>query len=313
MTGRPEILFPLFADLETLDGVGPKTAKNFAGLHIQKPRDLLFTLPHSGIDRRKRSTILNADFPEVVTVEIEVGRHQPPNRRGRPYRVEVKDAETTFQLVFFHARDQWLNAQLPTGQRRVVSGKVELFDGIGQMPHPDHMVRVEEAASIPSFEPVYPLTAGITQKIMTRATSAVVTLIPDLEEWIDPGLRAQESWPTWKSAIETAHRPISVDEIAITTPARQRLAYDELFAHQLTLALARAAVRRGKGVTTVGDGTLQRKVLNSLPYTPTGAQTRAIDEVSNDISATKVLPAPTSPCNNRFIRSGCAMLARAKP
>jgi ATP-dependent DNA helicase RecG len=140
MSTRPEPLFPLFADLETLEGVGPKTAKAMAALHVEKPRDLLYTLPFSGVDRRRRETVQGADFPQVVTVEVTVGQHRAPARRGGAYRVEVEDAATSFQLVFFHARDDYLRRILPTGARRVVSGKVELFDGLAQMVHPDHVL-----------------------------------------------------------------------------------------------------------------------------------------------------------------------------
>ncbi len=122
MTGRPEILFPLFAALDTLAGVGPKTARTFAQMEVEKPRDLLFTLPYSGIDRRHRASILGVELPAVVTVEVDIGRHLPAARKGLPYRVEVRDAQTVFQLVFFHAREDWLSKQLPSGQRRVVSG-----------------------------------------------------------------------------------------------------------------------------------------------------------------------------------------------
>ena len=285
MSGRPEILFPLFAALGTLDGIGPKTAKSMAQLHIEKPRDLLFTLPYSGIDRRRQASILSADLPQVVTVEVEVGHHLPAASKGRPYRVEVHDAQATFQLVFFHAREDWLKKQLPTGQKRVVSGRVELFDGIGQMPHPDHIVDASDAESIPSFEPVYPLTAGVTQKVMTKAAISILAKLPDLPEWIDPALRAREGWPQWETALNTAHNPLSFGELALTTPARQRLAYDELMAHQLTLALARAAVRKTKGNMSVSTGRLQPKVLKSLPYHPTGAQERAIDEIATDMAA----------------------------
>ena len=254
MTGRPPELYPLFAELETLEGVGPKIALNFKGLEVFKPRDLLFTLPYSGVDRRRRSTILGIDLPSVVTVEVEIGRHIPPSRKGRPYRVEVRDAEMTFQLVFFHARDDWLNRQLPTGQRRVVSGKVELFDGIGQMPHPDHMLRVSEASEIPEFEPVYPLTAGVTQKTMAKAIGSTLQRVPDLGEWIDEPLMDKEDWPDWKTAVQLAHQPTKIDDVSSTNTARQRLAYDELFAHQLTLSLARASYRRAKGRPTEGNG-----------------------------------------------------------
>ncbi|TCM83371.1 ATP-dependent DNA helicase RecG [Rhodovulum steppense] len=283
MSGRPDILFPLFGELTGLEGVGPKTAKLLAQIDIEKPRDLIFTLPHSGVDRRRRASLRQVPPGEVATVEIEVLRHEPPRARGRPWRVQVQDTETAFTLVFFHARGEALRRILPEGARRVISGKVEHFDGMIQIAHPDHMLPPDEAEAIPDFEPVYPLTAGVSLRHMTRAVHAALDRLPDLPEWIDPALRAREGWPVWAAALRTAHAPLGARELAPTSPARQRLAYDELFAHQLTLALARASVRRGKGRTSIGDGRLRARVLAALPYRPTAAQTRAIDEIAADM------------------------------
>ena len=281
---RPEILFPLFADLETLDGVGPKTAKAFAALGIEKPKDFLFFLPNAGVDRSRVASVRDMVPPGVVTVEVEVGGHFPPRTKGRPYRVMVRDEALEFQLVFFHARGDYLQKLLPTGQRRLVSGKVELFDSIAQMVHPDHVMRPEEAVDLPRFEPAYPLTAGITQRLVAKAAAAVLARTPALPEWIDGPLKAREGWPDWRAALQSAHAPTDQAGLVFTDPARLRLAYDELFAHQLTLSLARAVLRRGKGVASRGTGKLQARVLAGLPYAPTAAQTRAVAEISADMA-----------------------------
>ncbi len=282
---RPELLFPLFAGLETLDGIGPKTAKAFAGLGVERPKDLVFLLPHSGVDRVRKASVRDAALPATVTVEVEVGGHFPPRSKGRPYRVMVRDAGLEFQLVFFHARSDFLQGLLPTGQRRLVSGRVELFDGIAQMVHPDHVLRPEEAADLPTYEPVYPLTAGVTQKLVMKGVAGALARCPVLPEWIDPALKAREGWPDWRVAVEVAHSPEGPSAIALTNPARQRLAYDELFAHQLTLSLARAALRRGKGMSSLGTGELQGKVLETLPYASTIAQVRAVAEIAGDMAS----------------------------
>jgi len=195
MTGRPEILFPLFAGLETLTGVGPKTAQTFAQLGIFAPRDLVFTLPYSGIDRRLRPTVDGAILPETLTVAVTVGPHRPAKNKGAAYRIHVEDAKTSFQLVYFHARGEYLARQLPEGSRRIVSGRTEMFDGIAQMVHPDFAVPEEQADQIPEFEPVYPLTSGITQKLMFKATRGALQRLPAFEEWIDPGQKAKAQWP----------------------------------------------------------------------------------------------------------------------
>ncbi|MEL7253665.1 MAG: ATP-dependent DNA helicase RecG [Pseudomonadota bacterium] len=287
MSTRPEILFPLFAGLDTLEGVGPKSVENFKGLSVEKPRDLLFTLPYSGIDRRPVATVQMADLPRVLTVEVTVGHHMRPLARGRPYRIEVTDAATTFQLVFFHAHPDYLEKILPTGSRQVVSGKVELFDAIAQMTHPDHVVPPHEAGQIPEFEPLYPKTAGITQKLMLKATRGALARAPDVPEWIDSTLKKERGWPDWHAAVVRAHGPRAMTELSPEDPARARLAYDEFLAHQLTLALARARVRRAKGRVSQGDGALRRAVLGALPYAPTGAQTRCIGEIAEDMASAR--------------------------
>ena len=282
---RPEILFPLFAELETLEGIGPKSAKAFKGLAVDRPKDLLLLLPHSGIDRQRRDTVRDFDLPGTVTVEVEVGGHFPARQKGRPYRIMVRDSALEFQLVYFHARGDYLQGLLPTGQRRLVSGRVELFDGIAQMAHPDHVLRPEEFAELPGYEPIYPLTAGITQRMVSRAITAALSRTPPLPEWIDGPLKARQGWPDWRVALDMVHAPAHAGDLSATAPARERLAYDELFAHQLTLSLARATLRRGKGQQTLGTGRLQGQVLGSLPYAPTAAQTRAVAEIAQDMAA----------------------------
>ncbi|WP_187430045.1 ATP-dependent DNA helicase RecG [Roseobacter fucihabitans] len=285
MSGRPELLFPLFGELQSLEGIGPKTAANMHPLGLAAPRDLLFTLPHSGIDRRIKTTIKDAVLPATLTVVVTVGKHTPSRTKGGAYRIHVEDGATSFQLVFFHARGDYWQKALPEGSRRVVSGKVEAFDGFAQMVHPDHIVAESDAAKIPEFEPVYPLSAGVTQKQMFKAARNCLALVPEFPEWIDHAQKAHAHWPDFAVAARAAHQPSTQADLSATAPARERLAYDELFAHQLTLALARSRARRKPGRATQGDGHLQSKVMAALPYKPTSAQSRAISEINDDLAA----------------------------
>ncbi|MFO1141649.1 MAG: ATP-dependent DNA helicase RecG [Amaricoccus sp.] len=282
---RPPELFPLFAEPTTLDGVGPKVTKLLGKLGVENPAALLLTLPVAGVDRRLRPSVLGARLPEVVTVEVEIGMHQPGGGRNRPYRIHVRDSLTEFQLIFFHPRPDWLRSTFPTGQRRIVSGRVEIFDGLAQMAHPDHVLRPDDGVELPAFEPVYPLTEGLTLRTMTRAVRSALELAPALPEWIEPSLIARRRWPDWRTALRAAHAPAGPADLAPTAPARERLAYDEFLAHQLTLAIARARMRRVKGFATRGDGRLQARVLAALPYAPTGAQARAVAEIACDMAS----------------------------
>jgi ATP-dependent DNA helicase RecG len=284
MTGRPEALYPLFADLTSLPGIGAKTARAFAGLRVEAPRDLLYTLPHAVVERRPVASVREVAPPVVVTVAVDVIGHVPAARKGRPHVVTVRDAGTTFQLVYFHAAADWLKRLLPLRERRIVSGRLDHYDGIARIVHPDHVVAPDEADAIPEVEAVYPLAQGLTQKGVTRAVDHVLATLPDLVEWIDPALLAERGWPSWADALRAAHRPGSAAQCGPDAAARQRLAYDEFLAHQTTLALVRGRRRHAPGRETAGDGTLRARALQHLPYAPTSAQTRAIEEIAADLA-----------------------------
>ena len=285
MSGRPEVLFPLFASLDSLPGIGPKLVRIFGQMEIGTPRDLLFTLPNSGVDRRIRPTVKGVDLPATVTTAVTVLRHLPSKAKGRPYRVSVSDSEMELSLVFFHAKSDWLQRRLPEGGRRVISGRAELFDGTVQMVHPDYILAPEEARQLPEFEPVYPLTQGLAQRVMVKAAGAAVERVPELDDWLESAFLERTGWPNWRAAVTAVHAPASTRDIHAGAPARQRLAYDEFLAHQVTLALARSRRRKRKGRSTTATGRLQAKVLEALPYRPTGAQERATREISADLAA----------------------------
>ncbi|MCF6272525.1 MAG: ATP-dependent DNA helicase RecG [Rhodobacteraceae bacterium] len=284
MSRRPEILFPVFGDVRKLEGIGPKGAEALARADISRPKDLLLTLPHSGIDRTLLKSLKGFTFPGIATVEVEVLSYREAAGRG-PFRVVVSDGDLDFQIVFFRPNGGWITSQLPLGERRIVSGKVELYDGVAQMTHPEHILPPDEAEKLPAFEPSYPLVAGLTQRMMRKAVISTLCLAPELGEWIEPSLIKKHNWPGWKEALDQAHHPASVLDLLPAAKARERLAYDELFAHQLTLALARAHRKRAKGISTISSGQLRKKLLAGLPFTPTGAQSRAVAEIVDDLAA----------------------------
>ena len=284
---RPEILFPLFAEPTKLDGVGPKSAPLYEKLGITKVVDALFLPPSGVIDRRLRETVQGAVEGTVVTVRVTVGRHSAPSRRGAPYRISVSDGTLDFTLVFFHAHPEYLVRILPQGEERIVSGKVEIYDGVAQMPHPDMVIDPDDGEAPDGFEPIYPATAGLNQKAIVKAVRSAVAMAPDLPEWQDAAWLSKRGWPAWIDAVRALHSPESATDIEADIPARQRLAYDELLSHQLALALVRAKRRRSKGRITKGDGSLRKKVEAALPFSLTGAQKRASEEIHDNMAESK--------------------------
>ena len=280
---RPEILFPLFADAKTLPGLGPKTAPLFEKLGVRKVGDALFLPPTGVIDRRVRPSVQGAMEGATLCVKVVVVSHHAPRRPGAPYRVTVQDGVLDFVLVFFRPAPEWLSRILPVGEERYVCGKVEHYDGVAQMPHPE-VIDPEKEDAPDGFAPIYPATAGLGQKVIAKAVRAAVTDIPDLPEWLDPAWLKKREWPGWREAVEALHAPTSPADLEASSPARERLAYDELLSHQLALVLIRAKRRRAKGRVSIGDGRLRGKVLASLPFSLTGAQDRAIEAIAADMA-----------------------------
>ncbi len=281
---RPEILFRLFAPVTSLPGVGPRFAKLFealAGAHVV---DLCWHLPSGIIDRRYHPTISAAIPGRIATITLTVGEHQPAKTKRQPYRIHAFDDDGAIELVFFHARGDYLMRMLPPGAVRIVSGKVEVFGGRTQMTHPDHIGPQEEIAKIERVEATYPLTAGLTQNVVSKAITNALKSSADLPEWLDATHRERQGWPSWHEALIRAHNPENEEDIAPNAKCRERLAYDELLANQLALALVRLRQRRKRGRSLVGDGGLRATAMANLPFQLTQAQHAAVKEIEEDLA-----------------------------
>ena len=282
---RPECLFSAFRSITTLPGIGPRLAKLIEKLAGPRVVDLYWHLPGGLIDRRYRPKIAAAEPGRVATITLTVNSHLPPHNKRQPYRVHCSDETGVLLLVFFHAQESYLNRILPTGERRVVSGRVELFHDTRQMTHPDHIVAIDQQDSLPTVEPVYPLTTGLTPKPLAKAIGAALADAPDLAEWQDRAWLDRQHWQGWRDALSTAHHPEQEADLSPQTAARQRLAFDELLANQLALALIRRRMRGLPGKAQRGDGRLRAKAIAALPYRLTDAQRQVLEEIAADMAA----------------------------
>lgn len=286
---RPSLLDPFFASLTSLPGVGPKLFKLYARLlDREAPRvaDLLFHLPSGTIDRRARPKLRDVVPDTIATVLVTVDRHKPPppNRPRAPYQIYASDETGDVTLTYFNARKDFLEKLLPVGERRIVSGTAAFYDGMLQMVHPDRVVSEAGLHTLPLVEPVYPLTEGLGLNVLRKATEVALARMPVLPEWQDDAWLRQREWPTFGAALASLHRPGEPGAVAPGTPAWSRLAYDELLAGQLALALVRANQKRLAGRPSTGDGRLTSKIAAALPYSLTPSQARAVQEINADLA-----------------------------
>jgi ATP-dependent DNA helicase RecG len=287
---RPLVLNPLFASLTSLPGVGPKLEVLYGKLlGREAPRviDLLLHMPSGAIDRRARPKLNEVRPGQVVTVDVTVLEHRPspPNRPRAPYRVVTgDDTDATLTLTFFHARKDYLEKLLPIGEKRYVSGIAEIYDGNLQMVHPDRVVDEKGFADLPLVEPVYPLTEGVGLGVLRKAMDGAMARLPDIPEWQDEAWVSRERFPPFTEALRQVHRPLEPSHVAPESLAWTRLAFDELLAGQLALALVRAHMRRQAGRGSSSEGTLRAKVMKALPYALTHSQQLAVNDIVNDLA-----------------------------
>lgn len=284
--GRPFALDPLFARVTGLPGIGPRTAKLFEKLcGGDKVIDLLWHKPVDFIDRRFAPKVIDAPAGKICTLTLHVQKHFPNERRSQPYKVWCTDDTGGINLVFFNPHKDFIQKQLPEGAQVIVSGKVDYYNGKPQITHPDAVGAMEDRALIAALEPVYPLTAGVTNKIIRKALHQALEKLPSLPEWLDPAWQRKNGWDDWKTCMKALHNPLNAEALEPASPARARLAYDELLAGQLALALVRLKTKKQQGRIFKGDGHLRTKVLDTLPFDLTGAQVRSLNEIYSDMES----------------------------
>jgi ATP-dependent DNA helicase RecG len=282
---RPELLFPLFAPVTALPGVGPRFAQLIERLCGPAAVDLLWHLPSGIIDRRFTPKVMTAPAGVIATITVTIDAHLKPHTLRQPYRVRCRDETGFLHLVYFHVKGDYLAKLLPVGSVRIVSGRIEHFNNQVQMTHPDHVVDAAAADRLKPIEPVYRLTAGLPARTVQKAVAAALERAPKLAEWSDTSLLAERRWQPWREALAAAHAPASEADLAPDAPARQRLAYDELLANQLAIALVRAHTKRLPGRAITAEGKLRRKVMDALPFSLTTSQRQASAEIAGDMAA----------------------------
>jgi len=282
---RPQILFPLFAPITALKGVGPRIAPLLERIAGPIVRDVLFLAP-SGLVRRRRTTVAGATVgePQILIVTIEA--HQRPARSQQPWKIRAFDETGIVTLVFFGGHGPHLERQHPKGARRAVSGVIERseFDFELQIVHPDYIVPAERAEEIPESEAVYPATAGLPPRAVRRFAIEALERAPELAEWQDEAWMRERRWPSWRAALESRHHPASEADLSPEAPHRRRLAFDELLAHQLALA-QRKSTLRAEPALAIKAAALTDKIEADLAFRLTAAQIRALSEIRADLAS----------------------------
>ncbi|QBG87271.1 ATP-dependent DNA helicase RecG [Xanthomonas oryzae] len=280
------------APLSSLPGVGPKVADKFAARGILSVQDLWLHLPLRYEDRTRLTTI--AQLQSGVPAQIE-GRVDAVERgfRFRPVlRVAVSDASHgTLVLRFFHFRAAQV-AQFAVGTRVRVFGTPKPGQNGWEIVHPSYRVLApdEDAGLGDSLDPVYPVLEGVGPATLRKLIGQALERLPPEAalELLPPHWLQDEQLPSLRAALLTMHRPpVGTDPqqlLAGGHPAQQRLAIEELLAHQLSLRRQRIALQRFHAPSLPGNGTLVQQLRSALPFQLTGAQQRVFEQIARDLA-----------------------------
>jgi ATP-dependent DNA helicase RecG len=287
---RPDLLNPLFKSLKSMKGVGPQLGTLFAKFFGAPDGqdavvlDVLMHMPSGVIDRRAQNGVAYAPVGSIATLKLHIDEHIVPPRNSRaPLRIKAHDETGEITLSFFGARGGWVEKQLPIGEIRYVSGEIGFFGREKQMTHPDYIVEPEKLSSLPMVEPVYPLTHGLSSRVLRKVIASALDLVPIIPEWTGKDRRTIMNWPGFSEALHHIHAPQRPTEGDIVSPSRMRLAYDEYLAGQLALSLIRETMVKSSGIARQVTEEITQKVEAALPFALTDGQRLAISDIREDL------------------------------
>ena len=204
---RPETLNPLFAETESLEGVGPKLKKPLEKLGLTRVKDVAYHLPDRFVQRRAVADLDEANVGEQVVVSLTPVEHRPAPSNRAPYRVLAQDAKgNVCALTYFGKASYTAKKLLPVGEKRWVAGRLDQYGQMLQIVHPDHVAEGSAGLMGHLVEPVYSLAEGLTQPKIADLAAQALGRSPELPEWIEPGVLDKHKWPAWRDALALAHR-----------------------------------------------------------------------------------------------------------
>jgi len=282
---RSDKINPLFSPISSLSGIGPKLENLFNRLSGTKLIHLLWHIPYNIIKRKKHENIHEAQINSLITFKVKILKHTPSRFKKQPYKVHCVCGNTPVDIVFFFARHPVIKETLPIGTEKFISGKLEYFRNTFQVTHPSHIIEVDKINEIKEIEPIYGLTAGLSQKIFSKTIEKTLNLVPELDDWIEEKIIKKYLFLSWKKSLLFIHNPLSIDDVNRTNIYRRRLAFDELLAHQLAIAIIRNYNQKQKGLIFHTSTSFIENFIQSLPYKLTNSQSLVWKEIFEDLKS----------------------------
>jgi len=282
---RPEKINSIYSLITNLPGIGPKIESLFNRMGIYRNIHFLWHIPYNVIKRQKHTNIHEAKINSLVTLRIKIIAHKPSRFKRQPYKINCLCGDTPIDIIYFYARHPVIKSSLPIGKEKYISGKLEYFRNSFQITHPSHIVEIENLNELKDIEPIYGLTAGLSQRIVIKHIQKILKSLPNFKEWIDKELINKYSFNNWNESIKSIHNPKNIENFSNLNIFRRRLAFDELFAHQLAISIIRNSNQKRKGLSFTKKSKLIDEFIKDLPFKLTKSQISVWEEIQDDLSS----------------------------
>lgn len=282
---------PGLVPVSALPGVGPKLEAALARIDITRIQDLWFHLPLRYEDRTRLTPIRDLRIGEFAQVEGTIEAVERGFRFRPQLRVVISDdARTMLTLRFFNFRRTQVE-QLNPGTRLRCYGQIRHGTHGPEIVHPQYQRVADVGAKVEeTLTAIYPVTEGLGQKRLSSLIELALRQLPadELLELVPQALRTDLTMLSLRSALLLVHRPPADADVAAlllgTHPAQQRLAFEELLSHHLSLRQLRVKIRQHGAPSLRGNGKLRKALIKSLPFQLTAAQRRVSTEIAEDIA-----------------------------
>ncbi len=282
---RPSFLYPLFSEITLIPGIGPKTFKLLENKIGKNVIDLLFHLPHTVINRLNNLDLKHCPKNSIITKKILITKHISNFYNSkRPFKLLGSCENIEIEIIFFNYKGQYIEKNFPVNSTVIVSGKINWVNERVKFTNPDYIYDVNHSNNIPKFEPIYPLTAGINNKLLGKSIRHAITLIPsDLPEWIPNKIIKENNWPSFEQALRFIHVPNSRIEVDKRSSCLQRLSFDEAFANQLGIQIYQQKYQVLNVNKIKCESKYFNKCLKSLSFNLTNSQNECIEDLYSDL------------------------------
>ena len=285
----------LLSPLSILRGFGEKTILMYKKLLISKrlfdqnkePRilDLLYHKPDRVQYRKENPDLRTVQDGDLITINVVVDFYEKPQKRSQPHRIRCYNETGFITVVYYNTFPDFISKNFVVGKTVRISGKVERFNNELQMSHPDYINNF----NIPSVEQIYPLTAGLSNKVLRQTIQNILTRIPNFPEWLDNNFLFQHQWKSWKESMLSMHNANNDSELSENSPYIERLSFDEILANQIALCIIREKIKTKNNKIELENknNILKNEFLQKLPFKLTNDQEKVIKEIENDIYSKK--------------------------